>query len=237
MTSDKTAVVTGASRGLGRAAGEALARAGYTVFMAMRSPEKSVDDMAGLKAAGLKIISATLDVSDHKSIKFFIESVNKQTGRCDVLINNAGIFIDNESSSGSVIETDQDIIRRSMDTNTYGPFLLIQGLLPLMKKNGYGRIVNISSGMGSFREMDKGYIGYRMSKAALNVVTKLFAAETGSDDILINSVCPGWVKTDMGGRGAIRSIEDGISGIIWAATLPEGGPNGGFFRDGKQIGW
>ncbi len=237
MISEKIAVVTGASRGLGRAAGEALAKIGYTVVMAMRNPDPSAGHLEKMSSEGLKVIPAKLDVSDEKSIKMFVEFIKSKTGRCDVLINNAGIYIDDENLSGSVADTNIDIIRRSMETNTFGPLILIQGLLPLMKKNRYGRIVNVSSGMGAFSEMGRGYIGYRMSKAALNVITKLFATENDGLDILINSVCPGWVRTDMGGAGADRSIEKGISGIIWAATLPAGGPNGGFFRDGKMIGW
>jgi len=237
MISERVAVVTGASRGMGRATGEALAKTGYSVVMAMRDPDKASADMAKMKSSGLGIFPALLDVSDVKSINIFTDMILNEYGRCDILVNNAGIYIDDENKTGSVLNTGIDIIRRSMETNTFGPLLLIQRLLPLMKKNGYGRIVNVSSGMGAFSEMDRGFIGYRMSKTALNVITKLFAAEMEGKDILINSVCPGWVRTDMGGPGAERSIEKGIAGIIWAATIPEGGPNGGFFRDGKKIEW
>jgi NAD(P)-dependent dehydrogenase (short-subunit alcohol dehydrogenase family) len=231
------AVVTGASRGLGRAAGEALARQGYTVIMAMRNPDKKMKDMEKLKSEGLKIVTAELDVADTISIGKFISFITKTFNRCDVLINNAGIFNDDTKTSGSPLSTAIDVIKKSLETNTFGPLLMIQGLVPFMKNNGYGRIVNVSSGMGSFDEMDRGYISYRMSKTALNVITKLAAAEFAGTDILINSVCPGWVKTDMGGPGAERLIPEGISGILWAATIPKGGPSGGFFRDGKQIKW
>lgn len=237
LKTDMTAVVTGASRGLGRAAGEELARMGYKVIMAMRNPGKQMKDMEKLKSEGLKIFIAELDVSDTMSIGKFISFIAKSINRCDVLINNAGIFNDDTETSGSPLHTGIDTIRKSLDTNTFGALLMIQGLVPFMKKNGYGRIVNVSSGMGSFNEMDRGYISYRISKTALNVITKITAAELKDTGILINSVCPGWVKTDMGGSSAERSVQEGIKGIIWAATLPDGGPTGGFFRDGNKINW
>ncbi len=232
---DMVAVITGASRGLGRASGEELARLGYTVIMTMRNPGKQMKEMEKLKSKGLKIVTAELDVSDTISIGKFISFIAKTFNRCDVLVNNAGIF--NDESSGSPLTASIDIIRKSLDTNTFGPLLMIQGLVPFMKKNGYGRIVNVSSGMGSFDEMDRGYISYRMSKTALNVITKITSAELSGTHILINSVCPGWVRTDMGGPSAERTVHEGIKGIIWAATLPDGGPTGGFFRDGKNIYW
>lgn len=234
-TENSIAIVTGASRGLGRAAGEELARLGYRVIMAMRNPGKQMEYVERLKNDGLKIIMSELDVSDTMSIGNFISFISRTFKRCDVLINNAGIF--NDESTGSPLTTSIDTIRKSLDTNTFGPLLLIQGLVPYMKKNGYGRIVNVSSGMGSFDEMDMGYISYRMSKTSLNVVTKLVAEELRGSGILVNSVCPGWVRTDMGGPDAERSVQEGIKGIIWAATLPEGGPTGGFYRDGEKINW
>ncbi len=237
MRSGTIAVVTGASRGLGRATGEALAGMGHTVIMAMRQPQRAAADLEKLKGRGLRLIGAELDVSDPKSIDRFVLYVKKTFGRCDILVNNAGIYLDDKNRTGSAINTSLGLIKKTMETNTYGPILMIQGLIPLMLEKGHGRIVNVSSGMGAFSEMERGYIAYSMSKTALNVVTKLYAAETEGTDILINSVCPGWVRTDMGGPDADRSIEEGIRGIIWAATLPEGGPNGGFFRDGERIAW
>jgi NAD(P)-dependent dehydrogenase (short-subunit alcohol dehydrogenase family) len=106
-----------------------------------------------------------------------------------------------------------------------------------MKQEGYGRIVNVSSGMSQLSQPQTAYAGYRISKTALNMVTNIFASEAQGSDICVNAVCPGWVRTDMGGPNAERSIEQGIKGIIWAATLPKGGPNGGLFRDGEPIPW
>jgi NAD(P)-dependent dehydrogenase (short-subunit alcohol dehydrogenase family) len=234
----KVAIVTGASRGLGFATSEALARMGYKVIMAMRSPEKAQAEINKLKMKDLDVTAMKLDVASEKSIESFVNDFKRDVGALDVLVNNAGIFIDDEDGGNdSVFKTKSSTIQKTFTTNTLGPFLLTQKLLPMMIGDGYGRIVNISSGMGQLSEMNQAYAAYRISKTALNVVTKVFAEETKGQDILVNSVCPGWVKTDMGGKGAARTIEQGIKGIIWAATLPKGGPTGGFFRDGESLNW
>jgi NAD(P)-dependent dehydrogenase (short-subunit alcohol dehydrogenase family) len=129
------------------------------------------------------------------------------------------------------------IVRETMQTNVYGPLLLSRLAVPIMKSRRYGRIVNLSSGMGSLTEMGPGYIAYRMSKAGINVVTRVLAAEVEGMGILVNSADPGWVKTDMGGRGASRTVYKGAETPVWLATVPEGGPTGGFFRDRKAIPW
>lgn len=234
----KLAIVTGASRGLGLATSEALAQRGYKVIMAMRNPEKAQKTINNLKMKDLDVVAMKLDVAQEKSITDFVEGFRREYGFVDVLVNNAGIFIDNEEGGdSSVFKTKASTIQKTLATNTIGPFLLTQKLFPLMKQEGYGRVVNVSSGMGQLSEMDGAYAAYRMSKTALNVVTRVFAAEAAGSDVLVNSICPGWVKTDMGGQGAARTIDQGIKGILWAATLPKGGPNGGFFRDGEPIEW
>ena len=124
-----------------------------------------------------------------------------------------------------------------METNVYGPLLVCQALVPLMEQNGYGRIVNMSSGMGQLSDMGAGNPAYRLSKTALNAVTAMVAAGVRGSNILVNSMCPGWVRTDMGGSGAPRSVEQGADTAVWLAMLPEGGPTGGFFRDRKLIPW
>lgn len=235
----KVAIVTGASRGLGFATSEALARMGYKVIMAMRSPDKAQADINKLKMKDLDVTAMKLDTSNEKSIETFVNEFKREVGALDVLVNNAGIFIDDEDGGNSdVFKTKSSTITKTFATNTLGPFLLTQKLIPMMMGDGYGRVVNISSGMGQLSEMNTGYAAYRMSKTALNVVTKVFSEETkDKGDILVNSVCPGWVQTDMGGRSATRTIDQGIKGIVWAATLPKGGPTGGFFRDGERLDW
>lgn len=224
------AIVTGANRGLGFAAAEALAKKNYEVVFAARKTEELEKKLALLKKEGLKVQAVTLDVSDENSIKNFVNDITAKFSSIDVLINNAGIFIDDEDLPIA------EKILKTFKTNTLGPFLLTESLWPLLQKSSAARVVNVSSGMGQLSDMGGGSPSYRISKTALNTVTKLFSNQAG-ENILVNSVCPGWVKTEMGGSGATRTLEQGISGIIWAATLPNDGPNGSFFRDGKKREW
>lgn len=234
----KIAIVTGANRGLGLAASEALAQRGYKVVMAMRNPDKAQKELNALRLKNADVVPMKLDVSQEKSINEFVEAIQKEYGFVDVLINNAGILIDSEDGGNtSVFKTKASTIQKTFNTNTLGPFLLTQKIFPLMKQEGYGRIVNVSSGMGQLSEPQSAYAAYRLSKTALNMVTNIFASEVGDADICVNSISPGWVRTDMGGPNADRSPEQGIKGIIWAATLPKGGPNGTFTRDGEKINW
>jgi NAD(P)-dependent dehydrogenase (short-subunit alcohol dehydrogenase family) len=132
---------------------------------------------------------------------------------------------------------DFNVFRETMDTNAYGPLQLTQRFIPLMRRHGYGRIVNVTSGMGELAELSPSYPAYRLSKLLLNLQTQVFAQELRGSDILINAVCPGWVRTEMGGPGAPRSIEQGAETIVWLATLPKGGPQGGYFRDRQPLEW
>ena len=131
----------------------------------------------------------------------------------------------------------RDKLRTTMAVNPEGPFFLMQAIVPLMRKRGYGRIVNVSSGSGQLSDMGGHEASYRISKTALNAATCIFAAETKGAGILVNAICPGWVKTDMGGAGATRSVEEGADTAVWLAPLPKSGPTGGYFRDRKQIPW
>lgn len=234
----KIAIVTGASRGLGLGTSEALAHRGYKVIMAMRSPEKEQKLINSLKMKDLDVVPMKLDISQEKSIQEFAESIRKEYGVVDVLVNNAGILIDSEDGGGqSLFNTKASTIQKTFTTNTLGPFLLTQKIFPLMKQEGHGRVVNVSSGMSQLSDPQQAYAAYRISKTALNMVTNLFASEVQGEDICVNSVCPGWVKTDMGGPNADRNIDQGVKSILWAAILPKGGPNGGFFRDGERLPW
>jgi NAD(P)-dependent dehydrogenase (short-subunit alcohol dehydrogenase family) len=170
-------------------------------------------------------------VSQPQSIRSAIAEVAKKHGRIDVLINNAGIFPEHNSKNM------QENFISAFQTNSLGPYYLSEAVLPIMRLNRYGRIVNLSSGMGQLSEMESGYPAYRLSKTALNAVTRIFAAEGESSGIKVNSMCPGWVKTDMGGASAERSVEQGADTAIFLATLPDNGPTGGFFRDREPIDW
>src|SRR5262249_21641860 len=153
----------------------------------------------------------------------------------DVLINNAGVMLDPRGSH--VLDSKEKTWHDTLAVNLFGPLLLTQALVPLMRKNGYGRIVNVSSAQGQLSDMGPGTPAYRVSKTALNALTRTLAAELHASGILVNAMCPGWVKTDMGGQGAPRTVEQGADTAVWLATLPDGGPTGGFFRDRKPIPW
>lgn len=228
----RLAIVTGANRGIGFEVVRQLSQnPDIQVLMAVRDTAKGHE---ALQVGGLSNVAvAALDVSDSDSIQAFCRQTAAQWGRADILINNAGIFQDRTPGLSAPVEAVLDTFR----TNTFGPLMLMQSLIPLMRRYHYGRIVNVSSGLGALHDMGGGYLSYRASKTALNAITRILADEVQGKGILINAVCPGWVQTDMGGKGAPRSIEQGADTILWLATLPEDGPNGGFFRDRQAIEW
>lgn len=237
--SDRVAVVTGANRGLGLETCRQLAQQGIKVVVTSRSVDKGQAAAEQLRKAGLDVHFHVLDVAKTESVKVFADYIKKNYGRLDILVNCAGIFSDpyDPANPGpaSVFNADIATIRASLETNTYGVLRVAQLLIPLM--NGQGNVVNVSSGMGQLSDMNGCCPAYRLSKTALNAITRILADELKDKKIKINSVCPGWVRTDMGGSNAERSVEEGAAGIVWAACLPEDGPSGGFFRDGQPIPW
>lgn len=204
---------------------------GVTVLLTARSRQKAQAAAAELGHSAL--IPAQLDVTDPASIAALAAHVAQEFGRLDVLINNAAINYDTWQKAINVDLTD---VQETMDTNVYGPWRMCQAFLPLLRKSLHPRIVNVSSGAGALHGMGGGTPAYSLSKAALNALTLMLADELRGDRILVNAVCPGWVATDMGGRGG-RPVEAGAKGIVWAALLPDDGPTGGFFRDQKRIEW
>lgn len=231
-TKELIALVTGANRGIGKQVSIDLAKQGIYVLIGARNPSEAEDTLAAVKAVGKgEIIS--LDVSKEQSISEALDTITGSFGKLDILVNNAGIFAD----PGSFYDTTSEDLHRTLLVNLYGPFRLIQTFLPMMIQNNFGRIVNVSSGMGQLSDMGGGYPAYRISKTSINALTSLSSVEAVGKNIKINSVCPGWVKTDMGGASATRPVEKGAETIVWAATLPDSGPTGKFFRDKKEIGW
>lgn len=234
MAEQRIALVTGGNRGIGLEVCRQLAQQGARVILGSRDARKGVAAASQLNSGGLAVETRQLDVANAQSIRECMTWVRKDLGRLDVLVNNAGIMT--EEDDADPLE-EIEIIRDTMQTNVYGALLLSRLAIPIMKSRRYGRIVNLSSGMGSLNEMGAGYIGYRLSKAGINVVTRVLAAESEGMGILVNSVDPGWVQTSMGGRGASRTVQKGAETVIWLATLPDNGPTGGFFRDRKAIPW
>jgi NAD(P)-dependent dehydrogenase (short-subunit alcohol dehydrogenase family) len=220
--------VTGANRGIGRETARQLAEQGLDVILSARDGAKAKEAAEEVGARPL-----TLDVADPASIERAAGEVTADPGRLDVLVNNAGVGTD-WGIAGA--DPDFDAIQRALETNFYGAYRLTVALLPLLRASDRGRVVNVSSGMGGITEMGGWSPGYRISKAALNAVTRILSTELADSGVLVNSACPGFVDTDMGSQfGAKKPVEAGAAGIVWLATLPDGGPSGGFFRDGKQI--
>jgi NAD(P)-dependent dehydrogenase (short-subunit alcohol dehydrogenase family) len=225
------ALVTGANRGIGKEVSRQLAEQGFTVLLTGRSLPKA--QAAALELRNENLIPAQLDVTDPASIASLHERVVREFNRLDVLVNNAAIHYD---SWQRAINADLAVVQEAVETNVYGPWRLCQTFIPLLRASPHPRIVNVSSGAGALDGMGGGTPAYSMTKAALNALTLMLADELRDDGILVNAICPGWVATDMGGRGG-RPVKDGAKGIVWAATLPDDGPTGGFLRDEAPIPW
>ncbi len=237
MPHQRVAVVTGAYRGLGLETCRQLAEKGYSVILTARRIQEGQSAADSLREQGLDVSFHALDVLDEDSIQALAADVQRDHGRLDVLVNNAGIFPRSAQGSDgdSIFNVHIDSVRQGLETNTLAVLRLCQLMIPMMK--GEGRVVNVSSGMGQLSEMNGGCTGYRLSKTALNALTRIFADELKGSSVKVNSVCPGWVRTDMGGPGAPLEVSEGARGIVWAATLPPDGPSGGFFRNGEPIPW
>ena len=228
------ALVSGGNRGIGRDVVRQLGERGITVVLGSRDLKRGEKVAAELDAKGLRIVAKQLDIRDEASVERVARELKEEFGRADILVNNAGIT---DPWRGTAKDADFDAVKDVLETNLFGAWRLAKAVIPLMRRNGYGRIVNLSSGMGQLSDMGGHSPGYRVSKTALNALTRMLASELAGENILVNSVCPGWVRTDMGGPGARRSVEEGADTPVWLATLPDGGPSGGFFRDREPIPW
>ena len=225
----KVVLITGANRGIGLEAARQMAALDYEVILTSRNV-----DQGEAAARDLGVRFHSLDVVSAKSIDALKSHVETEFGRLDALINNAGILLDRKAS---ILDISEEKLRTMLDTNTLAPLMLIRAFLPMMLAQNYGRIVNVSSELGALGDFSDYTPAYRLSKLALNGITLMLADAVKGKNILINSVHPGWVKTDMGGAEAPIGLEEGARGLIWAATLPNDGPQGGFFQDGKRMDW
>jgi NAD(P)-dependent dehydrogenase (short-subunit alcohol dehydrogenase family) len=244
MSDEMVAIITGANRGLGLEFARQLAGRGYRTVITDRDDRISDEAAAIFEREGLAWDYERVDVTDDSDVARIGDALRQNFGRADVLINNAGIQGDpgipehpEDFAIGTFFKAKPETALRTMNTNALGAFRMCQAVIPLMRERGYGRVVNIASGMGQLADMKGGWACYRMSKTAINALTRIVADEVKGEGILVNSACPGWTRTQMGGATATRSVEEGADTIIWLATLPDDGPSGGFFHDRKPYAW
>ena len=221
-------LVTGANRGIGREVCRQLAEFGHTVILTARDPGAAAEAARAVDAE-----ASQLDVTDPASVARAARWTQDRYGKLDVLVNNAAITYDTWQRA---VTADLAVVREAAETNLYGPWLMVQEFLPLLRNSDHPRIVNVSSEAASLASMGGGTPAYTASKVALNALTRMLADELRRDRVLVNAVCPGWVATDMGGPGG-RPVAEGAASVVWAATLPDSGPTGGFFRDGRPLPW
>jgi NAD(P)-dependent dehydrogenase (short-subunit alcohol dehydrogenase family) len=233
---ERVALITGANRGIGFEIARQLARHGLRVVLGAREASEGDRAAAELAAEG-SVNAAAIDVGDATSVDRAIESVSERFGRIDVLVNNAGVLIDSGRTASRIALAD---VQKTLDVNLIGAWRVSQAVLPFMQRQRYGRIVNVSSSMGTLADVagsGGSWPAYRLSKVALNALTMLLASEVRGTNVLVNAVSPGWVRTRMGGDGAPRAVEEGADTPVWLATLPDGGPSGRLFLDRKPIDW
>jgi NAD(P)-dependent dehydrogenase (short-subunit alcohol dehydrogenase family) len=235
MPAKRTAIVTGANRGLGLEIARQLMRNDVFVVAGCRDEAKCAVAMEALGKEGDNAAALVLDVNDTKIARAFVEQVHKLHGTPTILVNNAGVRFEEHDSKLADLTT--AYWRATFETNVFGAMRMCREVVPLMEKMRYGRVVNVSSGMGQMHQMGAGSPAYRVSKAALNAITATLAAEVKGSGILVNSMSPGWVRTDMGGEDAPRTVEEGAETAVWLCLLPSSGPTGQFFRDKQPIPW
>jgi NAD(P)-dependent dehydrogenase (short-subunit alcohol dehydrogenase family) len=225
------ALISGSTRGIGHEVARQLAAREYRVIVTGRDADAAKHAAAKI---GERAVPHALDTSDARSIDALVRFVEREIGGLDVLVNNAAILLD---EGKSIVDVEPREFEETWRVNTLGPFLMTKRFAPLLRKSGHGRVVNVSSGAGQLASMSCYAPSYSTSKAALNAVTILCANALRGDGVLVNCVDPGWVRTDMGGRSAPRSVAQGADTIVWLATLPDDGPTGGFFHDRRKIEW
>lgn len=228
-------MVTGANRGIGLGITRRLAEEGMEVVLTARDASRGTAACEALAAQGLAVRFHPLDVRDRAQAERLAVWLRRELGRLDVLVNNAGILPDPRGARA--LDIAADVVREALETNTIGVLNVTQALAPLMKAGGYGRIVNVSSELGQLEGMGVGTPAYRISKTALNALTRMLANELAASGVKVNAMSPGWVRTDLGGPRAPRTVEDAADTAVWLATLPDDGPTGAFFKDRAPIAW
>ncbi len=231
----RNALISGGARGIGYGIARGLAEQGFRVVITARdgaAAEQAAEELS--EGVPGSVRGLAMEVTDQGSVDSAIAAISADPGALDVLVNNAGILPDGGVSGA---EADLAQAHEIVEINLFGAWRLTQAALPLLRESGHGRIVNLSSGLGQLSDMGSGMPGYRVSKAGLNALTRILANEEGENGVLVNTMCPGWVRTDLGGPSARRSIEEGADTAVWLSTLPDDGPSGGFYRDREPIDW
>jgi len=228
----KIILVTGANRGIGKEIVQQLAALGHTVILTARDSAKGEKALSEIHPGKGTVHFIALEATQTESIQQAVNKVTQQFGRLDVLINNAGIFNDRNNS----LTVSADAVKEHLEVNFIGPLRISQAFIPLLEKSQKGRIINFSSQMGRLNGMGGGSAAYRFSKTSINSLTAVMAADLAGTNIKVNSMCPGWVQTDMGGAGAPRSLAQGADTAVWLATAP-GIPTGKFFADREETPW
>jgi NAD(P)-dependent dehydrogenase (short-subunit alcohol dehydrogenase family) len=230
---DRTALVTGGARGIGLEIARQLADQGLRVLVGARRATAAEE---ACRAIGRAALPLALDVTSAASVREAVESARELTGGIDVLVNNAGVSLDGPLRPPYV---DEDVLRATLDTNLTGAWRVAEAVVPGMVEAGYGRVVNLTSSYGSLSLMDSGrHPAYRVSKTALNALTRMLAAELAGTGVLVNAADPGWTRSGMGGQSAPRGPAEGADTPVWLATLPEGdGTTGGLFADRRPLPW
>ncbi|MEM0962849.1 MAG: SDR family oxidoreductase [Bacteroidota bacterium] len=236
MSTPIVSLVTGANRGIGLGVARQLAQRGHHVLLGSRDLDagREAAETVRREVSDALVQAVQIDVTKASDVEALVDTLQQSPGRLDVLVNNAAIDYDTDQH---VLTADLDRVERVWTTNTLGPWRLAQALSPFLRESPHGRLVNVSSEAGALHALRTGTPAYSHSKAALNAITIMLSAALKDDGVLVNAVCPGWVRTDMGGPNAHRSVEEGAASVVWAATLPDDGPRGGFFRDGKPLDW
>lgn len=234
MHTAKVALVTGGNKGIGFEVVRQLAEKSFQVFLTARDPEQGKRAATELAQNGARVSFVELDVAKSASIQRAAQEVAAQVDHLDVLVNNAAIL---DGEYASILEASLELMQKTLRTNTIGPLLVAQAFYPLLAQSDGGRIINVSSRAGSLSEMGDYAPVYSISKTALNAVTVQLATAFKSKGIVVNSVCPGWVRTDMGGPGAPRSVQEGAETIVWLATTAPKKLTGKFIGDRNVLAW
>ncbi|WP_166984024.1 SDR family oxidoreductase [Paramicrobacterium fandaimingii] len=238
MNEKKTALVTGANKGIGFAIAAGLGAIDFTVAVGARDDKRREDAVEQLRAAGIDAFGVALDVTSEHSVAAAAAAIEQTTGRLDVLVNNAGIAGPTDDGAQVPSTLDLDAVSTVLDTNVFGAVRVTNAMLPLLRQADAPRIVNMSSNMGSLTLQTGPLLAaYSSSKTMLNSMTALYAREFADTPIVVNSVCPGYVATDFTGFNSPRIPEQGAAIAVQLATLPDDGPRGGFFDDNGAVPW